>query len=549
MAKRYLSSSAIDQKFTSGPLLGAPVKYSFSSATTNEFGPTVNFEQKFKSGSEEDIDTVNEINACSQFYYRVIEDPILCPPLGCAIPTLISATLSSSCDLSYNKKYIVTYNSGSSTARYTIIQYSTTPNFTSNVASSSYVNAKPFNAPVDISTLPGGTPINGYTPVYFRAYNSCSDSSTTSSFSNTLTAVCSTTPPSTYQPFYYELANKSTSSIRFTLDADNNFIVGTGNTFSITSSTQLSSLTLSVIGTPKFRPPTKILSGSENYPQYVIKGQSSVNYSSLISTEIYPLINSRYDQATAVTRNNYKITQDISGEQTRYSVTSSIWDLHSGVFDNDLTIPITTTFASDGIDANAEIRIDIDRHEWTSTGKLTFTVTPLAEQWYLYKPTFIATCVLSGTPITLANGTTTPIDNLRGGDRVLSPSILTLPSNNDFDLFNWAINELILTEGTALVTGNVSHQVNEVYLINNGTLTTTSTHQHLFKQNGTWNIKPTPYLMVGDYLSGRNGEEILIESIEILTGKFTVFNLDVEENDLYIANGILTHNVKIPIAK
>jgi intein/homing endonuclease len=50
--------------------------------------------------------------------------------------------------------------------------------------------------------------------------------------------------------------------------------------------------------------------------------------------------------------------------------------------------------------------------------------------------------------------------------------------------------------------------------------------------------------MIGDYLSDKNGEEILIESIEILTGEFTVFNLDVEENDLYIANGILTHNAK-----
>jgi intein/homing endonuclease len=52
--------------------------------------------------------------------------------------------------------------------------------------------------------------------------------------------------------------------------------------------------------------------------------------------------------------------------------------------------------------------------------------------------------------------------------------------------------------------------------------------------------------MVGDYLSDKDGNEILIESIEILTGEFTVFNLDVEENDLYVANGILTHN---PVAK
>jgi intein/homing endonuclease len=33
-----------------------------------------------------------------------------------------------------------------------------------------------------------------------------------------------------------------------------------------------------------------------------------------------------------------------------------------------------------------------------------------------------------------------------------------------------------------------------------------------------------------------------IFNITILEGEFTVYDLGVEDNDLYIANGVLTHN-------
>ena len=286
-------------------------------------------------------------------------------------------------------------------------------------------------------------------------------------------------------------------------------------------------------------PPTRISLGKFNRPQYNIVATAPSNYSGLISTAILPQIDSRVD-----TRGDQTLTTLAPAYQTSTSKTTTLYDLHSLVVSNNLTTTpsLKTVFAStESVAAANEVIINIDRTGWKAGGSINITISPLATQYYKYDPSD-PTCVLSGTPITLADGSTTPIDNLKGGDKVLSPSILTLPFDNNFDIFNWAINKLILTEGTAVVTGNVRSQVNEVYSINNGTLTTTSTHQHLFKQNGTWNIKTTPYLMVGDYLSDRNGEEILIESIEILTGEFTVFDLDVEENDLYIANGILTHN-------
>jgi intein/homing endonuclease len=47
-------------------------------------------------------------------------------------------------------------------------------------------------------------------------------------------------------------------------------------------------------------------------------------------------------------------------------------------------------------------------------------------------------------------------------------------------------------------------------------------------------------LSVGDYLN-EFGTEIEIFNITILEGEFTVYDLGVEDNDLYIANGVL-HN-------
>jgi hypothetical protein len=530
----YISSSAINQIFTTGPFLGSFVTSSFSSGSILS-GPTLDYKELFISG---DLD---QLVPCASLpiYSRIAYDPIACPPGGCAIPVLISASLSSDCNATYDYKYNVTYNSASTTALYTKIEYSTIADFSSNVTASSYItNSNPTILPINISNLPS-VPSSGYTTVYFRAFNSCS-TGTTSSYSNILSASCIVAPPTTiYEPFYYELINNSSSSISFT-SGSTTYNVNHKSSFSITSSTQLASLSISIIGSSVNTPPTKIDDGVNKRPQFRITGSASSNYSSIIATSILPQIDSGINDG-----DNYLITTIKPELQTESSKTISIWELHSVPPSNNLTTPLKTVFASDKNDSTTDVIISIDRHTLTTTGKLTFTVNALTTQYYLYDPPETSTCILSGTSITLADGSTTSIDNLRVGDRVLSPSILTLPFDNNFDLFNWAINKLILTESTAVVTGNKRLQASEIYSINNGTLTTTSTHQHLFKQNGTWNIKPTPYLMVGDYLSDKNGEEILIESIEILTGEFTVFDLDVEENDLYIANGILTHNRKI----
>jgi hypothetical protein len=81
----YLTSSGIQQVFTTGPLSGSIVTSSYSVGSTF-FGPTVDFKQSFISG------TVDDIYPCSdvpQIFYRYYLDP-LCA--ACITPILISGT-------------------------------------------------------------------------------------------------------------------------------------------------------------------------------------------------------------------------------------------------------------------------------------------------------------------------------------------------------------------------------------------------------------------------------------------------------------------------
>lgn len=170
----YITSSGIQQVFTSGPFLGAVVSSSYASGGI-AFGPTINYDESFISGSSD------VLSPCTTTFYRYYQDLITCPVNGCVPPTMINALAL--CD-PYNYTYQVFYNSGSTDASYTIIEYSINPNFTTT---GSYIqdNSAPYSTLIDVSDLPSLP--TAYTTVNFRAYNSCS-LGTTSSYSEIVEA-------------------------------------------------------------------------------------------------------------------------------------------------------------------------------------------------------------------------------------------------------------------------------------------------------------------------------------------------------------------------
>ena len=577
----YYTASAITQIWTSGPYSGSEVTKSISLPDNSLTGSTISYKIAFISGSDipsgsagHDSNAVNEISDCGPYYFtRTGYDTTICPTGECITPILTSIALSSSCTSNYDFKYNVKYNSGSSSALFTKFQYSTTADFSSNVATSSYLdNSSPSIPPINISNLPQ-PPISGETYVYFRAFNSCSNAPFphTSSYSDILKFSCLVvTPPVTK----VTINNKGTtalnmkSSVTRILQSDGTtynlgdtiyqipnqgtvtFVFKLGETISILLG-QLSKTWIT---------PWTVATGEPSFFNYDMKSSTNLNSYRLFNisgsqSQIYG--NSIYKTITVNTKiPNINVTpvKNQSCENyldNPYSLIFQPVGTYNPTFQTVFpsnALAFSNNFLLSSVRRSEDCKIDINRGTWSDDVEIQYTITPyLTQSYQRFTPIEMncsrsTTCVLSGTLITLADGSTTQIDNLHEGYRVLSPSILTLPFNNDFDIFNWAVNELILTKGTAVITKNKRYQVSEVYSINNGMLVTTSTHNHLFKQNDTWNIKTTSYLMVGDYLSDKNGKEILIESIEIFTGEFTVFDLDVEENDLYIANDILTHN-------
>jgi len=85
-----------------------------------------------------------------------------------------------------------------------------------------------------------------------------------------------------------------------------------------------------------------------------------------------------------------------------------------------------------------------------------------------------------------------------------------------------------------------------IWIINDGLLKTTEEHLHLIKRDGLWQVKNTSELQIGDIFLNINDEEIEITSLVLDSiNTYKVWKVNVEPNDVFYANGILTHNAKI----
>lgn len=131
-------------------------------------------------------------------------------------------------------------------------------------------------------------------------------------------------------------------------------------------------------------------------------------------------------------------------------------------------------------------------------------------------------CFLAGTEITMADGSSKAIEQIQAGDVVLA--------------YDEASGEM-KPDSVSQV-----HEAVEVdhFLVINGTLRVTPSHPVL--SAGQW--VDVGALQVGDALTGADGGEVAIESIEVLRGPVTVYNFAVNPYETYVAGGIVAHNRK-----
>jgi hypothetical protein len=184
------------------------VTSSYSSGSTL-LGPTVNFYQSFISGSFESTSSVNEIVPCNIPFERWYYDPINCPTGDC-LPPILTSVSPRNCANAFDYRYFVFFNSGSTNALYSTIEYSTSPDFSFNTSSLIVTNSlNTYTSSININNLPL-LPIKT-NPVYFRAFNSCSLGGT-SSYSSVLSASCQLAPPPPTPSFTVRLKNSMLGS-------------------------------------------------------------------------------------------------------------------------------------------------------------------------------------------------------------------------------------------------------------------------------------------------------------------------------------------------
>jgi hypothetical protein len=223
----YITSSGILQVFITGPYSGSEVTSSYSDGSTL-FGGILNTFQPFISGDLDVITPCDEDNIIPgvNYFERFYFDPTICTPDGtCLSPILIIAERNTCSDFDPST-YNITWVSGSSTADYTIIEYSTSPNFTTTgstiLDNSNYTSS--------INVLINGSPPQSISPIYFRAYNSCSNNSI-SGYSSTIVANnCEVITPQ-YSNFTFNIVNETNYTAKITDGSG----FGTGPYFNIPS--------------------------------------------------------------------------------------------------------------------------------------------------------------------------------------------------------------------------------------------------------------------------------------------------------------------------
>lgn len=128
-------------------------------------------------------------------------------------------------------------------------------------------------------------------------------------------------------------------------------------------------------------------------------------------------------------------------------------------------------------------------------------------------------CFLAGTEISSTNDAKLPIEKIKVGDSVIS------------------YNESTKKLEAATVLKIFQHQVDQYLFINDEFGVTPN---HPLYINGQW--KEAGKVKIGDQLLRQDGKAVVISSVEIKTGDFLVYNLEVEKNNNYFAHSYLAHN-------
>ena len=159
----------------------------------------------------------------------------------------------------------------------------------------------------------------------------------------------------------------------------------------------------------------------------------------------------------------------------------------------------------------------------------------------------VPSCLLFGSQVSKSDGSVVKVEDLNIGDEILSVSLQGSTDESSGDWKNDTFNQTgSFTQHSASVQRVMYEFSQHYYDINNGQELITGEHHMLYRQSGNenWVWKTTPNMSVGDYLMDKDGNEVLISSLEqhIDPDGYEVVQLDVEPDDFYIGKTFLVHN-------
>jgi hypothetical protein len=163
-------------------------------------------------------------------------------------------------------------------------------------------------------------------------------------------------------------------------------------------------------------------------------------------------------------------------------------------------------------------------------------------------------CLLFGTKITKADGTIVDVEDLSVGDTIKAWVPAGLPDedqDSESDQVDWRFYMLENQSGSyqeVNVADIVFNFASGYYDLNNGLIKATGTHPlwvwdseiEKYRFKNIEDVLPGDLVVTYDSVTGLN--EIEITDIEVIIEDVEIVTLNVENADVYLANGIVSHN-------
>ena len=213
---------------------------------------------------------------------------------------------------------------------------------------------------------------------------------------------------------------------------------------------------------------------------------------------------------------------------TLSNVPSSLAMSVTGVNNNNNTLTISI-LPQGGTGTHTTIDLDFDS---------TYAITPSSDTDidFMWGP-----CHVEGTLITMSNGKFKKVENLQIGDTLSSYKINGLSESGEWR--NFKVNKLTKKTSSVKVV-NIRKGTHTSYRdINNGLTKITGEHPVLVKHNNIIQFKQVSEISLGEFIYV-NEKWTKVFSNEYVKKTSNTYSIDVEIDDVYIADGVLCHNLE-----